>query len=164
MDIKIGMGFDTHQLVAGRELWLGGIKIPHYTGSLGHSDADVLLHAICDALLGAANMNDIGFHFSNNDAKWKNIDSKILLQKVCEMVRSKGYEIGNIDATLTLEQPKINPYVSAMKHAIAQTAAIDLENISIKATTNETMGYVGRLEGVNAYAVCLIYKKMTEKL
>ena len=158
MNIKVGMGFDTHQLVAGRDLWLGGIKIPHAKGALGHSDADVLIHAICDALLGAANMQDIGYHFSNKDERWKNIDSKILLKEVCRMVREKGFEIGNIDATLTLEEPKINAHVSAMKTTLAHVMAISEDDISIKATTNETMGYVGRMEGVNAYAVCLICK------
>ena len=158
MKIRVGMGFDTHQLVEGRDLWLGGIKIPYSKGALGHSDADVLIHAICDAILGAANMRDIGFHFSNKDARWKNIDSKILLKEVCRLVREKGYEIGNIDATLTLEEPKINPHVDAMKKIMALTMDIPEEDISIKATTNETMGYVGRKEGVNAYAVCLIHK------
>jgi 2-C-methyl-D-erythritol 2,4-cyclodiphosphate synthase len=158
MKIRIGMGFDTHQLVEGRELWLGGIKIPHTKGALGHSDADVLIHAICDAILGAANMRDIGFHFSNKDDRWKNIDSKILLKEVCRLVREKGFEIGNIDATLTLEEPKINPHVQAMKTIMAEVMNIPEEDISIKATTNESMGYVGRMEGVNAYAVCLIHK------
>lgn len=159
MNIKVGFGFDTHQLVEGRELWLGGVKIEHHKGALGHSDADVLIHAICDAILGAANMRDIGFHFSNKDPRWKNIDSKILLSEVCKMIREKSYEIGNIDATLTLEEPKIYPHVSRMVSVLSKTMNIDSENISIKATTNESMGYVGRKEGVNAYAVCLIFKK-----
>lgn len=150
------MGFDTHQLVVGRELWLGGILIPHTVGALGHSDADVLIHAICDALLGAANLRDIGFHFSNRDPRWKDIDSKILLSESCKLVRDKGWNIGNIDATLVLEEPKINPHVEKMREILAQTMQIEKDEISIKATTNETMGYVGRKEGVNAYAVCLL--------
>lgn len=158
MKIKVGLGFDTHQLVVGRDLWLGGIKIEHEKGALGHSDADVLIHAICDALLGAANLRDIGFHFSNKDERWKNIDSKILLKETCKLVRDKNWQIGNIDATLVLEEPKINPYVSQMQSILAQTMAIDADDISIKATTNELMGYVGREEGVNAYSVCLIFK------
>ncbi len=158
MKIKVGFGFDTHQLVEGRELWLGGIKLEHEKGALGHSDADVLIHAICDALLGAANLRDIGFHFSNKDDKWKNIDSKILLKETCKLLRERLWEIGNIDATLVLEEPKINPHVDAMKQALAETMEISKDDISIKATTNETMGYVGRQEGVNAYAVCLIHK------
>lgn len=159
MNIRVGMGFDTHQMVEGRELWLGGIKIEHSKGALGHSDADVLIHAICDAILGAANLRDIGFHFSNKDPRWKGIDSKILLKETLRIVREKGWEIGNIDATLVLEEPKINPHVPAMKQVLLQTIGAGEDIISIKATTNETMGYVGRKEGVNAYAVCLLYKK-----
>ncbi len=158
MNIRVGMGFDTHQLTENRELWLGGIKIKHTKGALGHSDADVLIHAICDALLGAANLRDIGFHFSNQDAKYKNIDSKILLKKTCNLLKNNNWKIGNIDATLVLEEPKINPHVEDMKQVLAATIEISAENISIKATTNETMGYVGRKEGINAYAVCLIHK------
>ncbi len=158
MNIRVGMGFDTHQLVENRELWLGGIKIKHDKGALGHSDADVLIHAICDALLGASNLRDIGFHFSNQDAKYKNIDSKILLKETCNLLKSNNWKIGNIDATLVLEEPKINPHVEDMKQVLAATIEISAENISIKATTNETMGYVGRKEGINAYAVCLIHK------
>lgn len=158
MKIRVGMGFDTHQLVVGRELWLGGIKLEHSKGALGHSDADVLIHAICDAILGAANLRDIGFHFSNRDPRWKNIDSKILLKETCKMVREKNWEIGNIDATLVLEEPKINPHIEKMQKVLAETMDIKAEDISIKATTNEMMGYVGRKEGVNAYAVCLLQK------
>jgi len=158
VNIRVGMGFDTHQLVENRELWLGGIKIKHDKGALGHSDADVLIHAICDALLGASNLRDIGFHFSNQDAKYKNIDSKILLKETCNLLKSNNWKIGNIDATLVLEEPKINPHVEDMKQVLAATIEISAENISIKATTNETMGYVGRKEGINAYAVCLIHK------
>ncbi len=158
MKIKVGFGFDVHQLKEGRELWLGGIKIEHYKGALGHSDADVLIHAICDAVLGAANLRDIGHHFSNKDPRWKGIDSKILLKEVCKMVRDKGFEIGNIDATLTLEFPKINPHVEAMQQCLAQVMEISSDDISIKATTNEQLGYIGREEGVHAYAVALISK------
>jgi 2-C-methyl-D-erythritol 2,4-cyclodiphosphate synthase len=158
MNIKVGLGFDTHQLVVGRDLWLGGIQINHSKGLLGHSDADVLIHAICDSLLGAANLRDIGFHFSNKDERWKDIDSKILLSQTCQMLREKGWEISNVDATLVLEEPKINPYVNQMKTALSVAMQTDIDNISIKATTNELMGYVGRKEGVNAYAVSLIYK------
>lgn len=158
MKIKVGFGFDVHQMVEGRELWLGGIKIEHFKGALGHSDADVLIHAICDALLGAAAMRDIGFHFSNKDPRWAGIDSKILLKNVCDMVRGAGWTIGNIDASLTLEAPKINPHITKMTEKLAEVMSIDPSDISIKATTNEQMGYVGREEGVNAYAVCLITK------
>jgi len=152
------MGFDVHQLVEGRDLWLGGIKLEAAKGALGHSDADVLLHAICDAILGAANMRDIGFHFSNKDDRWAGIDSKILLKEVCRLIREKGWEIGNIDATLVMEKPKINPHIEAMQKAISEAAGIETEDISIKATTNELLGYVGREEGVNAFAVAMIYK------
>lgn len=158
-NIRIGMGFDVHQLQEGRELWLGGIKLDAAKGALGHSDADVLLHAICDALLGAANMRDIGFHFSNKDARWAGIDSKILLKEVCRLIREKGWEVGNIDATLVMEKPKINPHIPDMQKAISEAMNIPAEDISIKATTNELLGYVGREEGVNAYAVALIYSE-----
>ena len=158
MKIKVGFGFDVHQLSTERELWLGGIKLEAKKGALGHSDADVLIHAICDALLGAANMRDIGFHFSNTDAKWKNIDSKILLAETNKLIQTKGYKISNIDASLTLEAPKINPHIPEMQRVLAEVLGIDIDDISIKATTNEKLGYVGREEGVNAYAVALIYK------
>lgn len=158
MDFRVGFGFDTHELVEGRELWLGGIKIEHNKGALGHSDADVLIHAICDALLGAANLRDIGFHFSNTDARWKSIDSKILLKETNSIIQNKGFKITNIDATLCLEEPKINPHIEKMQDALADCLKIESDRISIKATTNEHMGYVGRKEGVNAYAVALIYK------
>lgn len=158
MNIRVGFGFDTHQLIAGRELWLGGILIPHTVGALGHSDADVLIHAICDAILGAANLRDIGFHFNNTDPQWKNIDSKILLNQSCKLIRNSGFEICNIDATLCLEEPKINQYIEKMQLVLSKSMQIDSNLISIKATTNEHMGYVGRKEGVNAYAVALIYK------
>jgi 2-C-methyl-D-erythritol 2,4-cyclodiphosphate synthase len=159
MKFRIGQGYDVHQLAEGYELWLGGVKIPHSVGSMGHSDADVLLHAICDALLGAAALRDIGFHFKNTDPRWKGIDSKILLEKTCEIVRKAGYEIGNIDSTLVLEDPKINPHIPAMIEAISVAANIEKDCISIKATTSETMGFVGRKEGLEAHAVALIYKK-----
>lgn len=156
MKIKVGFGFDVHQLVEGRELWLGGVKIEHHKGADGHSDADVLLHAICDALLGAANLRDIGFHFSNANPKYKNIDSKILLKEVVALLESKNYRIGNVDATLCMEQPKINPHIPAMQEVLAPIMKISVEDISIKATTNEGLGYVGSENGVNAYAVALI--------
>ena len=158
MKIKVGLGFDVHQLEQGKEFWLGGILIPHDKGAVGHSDADVLIHAICDALLGAANLRDIGYHFSNADIKYKGIDSKILLAEVIKLVSDKGYKIGNVDATLCLEAPKINPYIPQMQDVLSEVMLIDRDDVSIKATTNETLGYVGREQGVNAYAVVLIYK------
>jgi 2-C-methyl-D-erythritol 2,4-cyclodiphosphate synthase len=159
LKIKVGFGFDVHQLEEGKEFWLGGIKIPHNKGAVGHSDADVLIHAICDALLGAANMRDIGFHFPNTSQKYKGIDSKKLLKEVVEIIGTKGYSIGNIDATLCLENPKINPYVAEMTKVLAEVMGIDQDDVSIKATTNETLGYVGSESGVNAYAVALIERK-----
>ncbi|MEO5570224.1 MAG: 2-C-methyl-D-erythritol 2,4-cyclodiphosphate synthase [Bacteroidia bacterium] len=158
MKIKIGFGFDVHQLESGKDFWLGGIKISHTKGAVGHSDADVLIHAICDALLGAANLRDIGFHFPNTSAEYKGIDSKKLLAEVVRLISEKGFAIGNIDATVCLEEPKINPYVDEMKKVLAETMKISVEDISIKATTNEQLGYVGREEGVCAYAVVLIEK------
>jgi 2-C-methyl-D-erythritol 2,4-cyclodiphosphate synthase len=156
--IRVGFGYDVHPLAEGHDLWLGGIKLEHNKGAVGHSDADVLIHAICDALLGAANLRDIGYHFPNTNPKYKGIDSKKLLAETVELIRQKGYEIGNIDATLALEKPKINPHIPAMVKALALTMNIPEEDISIKATTNEKLGYVGREEGVNAYAVALIEK------
>jgi 2-C-methyl-D-erythritol 2,4-cyclodiphosphate synthase len=156
--IKVGYGFDVHPLESGRALWLGGIRIESDRGATGHSDADVLLHAICDALLGAAGLRDIGHHFPNTDPKYKGADSKKLLASVVSLVREKGYSVGNIDATLTLEAPKIAPHIAAMKKAIAPILGIEEDDISIKATTNEKLGYVGRQEGVNAFAVVLIAK------
>jgi 2-C-methyl-D-erythritol 2,4-cyclodiphosphate synthase len=158
MKVKVGFGYDIHQLTEDRELWIGGIKLDHYKGLLGHSDADVLIHAICDALLGAANKRDIGYHFSNKDERWKGIDSKILLREVTKIIKEAGYEIGNVDATLSIEFPKINPHVEKMQACLAECMGISAEDVSIKATTNEQLGYVGREEGVNAYAVALIYK------
>jgi len=154
--IKVGFGFDVHQLKEQHPFVLGGVKLEHYSGAYGHSDADVLLHAICDALLGAANLRDIGFHFSNTDNRWKGISSLILLQHVVILIKEKGFSIGNIDAMVCLEAPKINPHIPAMKAYIAEAASISEEDISIKATTNEQMGFIGREEGVVAYAVCLI--------
>lgn len=159
MNLRIGHGYDVHQLAEGYELSLGGIKIPHHKGSVGHSDADVLLHAICDALLGAAALGDIGKHFKNTDAQWKGVDSKILLTKVGGMLAEKGFFVGNIDATLILEEPKIGKYVPEMKKAIAISLGISDDQVSIKATTAETMGFVGKKEGLEAHAVCIIYLK-----
>jgi 2-C-methyl-D-erythritol 2,4-cyclodiphosphate synthase len=159
MKIKVGLGFDVHQLEDNRPLWLGGINIPADKGAVGHSDADVLIHAICDALLGAANLRDIGFHYSNKDDRWKGMDSKFFLKDVTRMLSENGWTIGNVDCTLTLEQPKINPHIPAMKLVLAPLMGISEEDVSIKATTNETMGYVGRQEGVNAYAVALITRE-----
>lgn len=158
MNIRVGLGYDVHQLKEGRELWIGGVKIPHVKGALGHSDADVLLHAICDALLGAASLRDIGFHFPDTSSDFKNIDSKILLRKTTDLLREKGWSIINIDSTLCVQKPKIMPHVEAMTKAIAECCGIDEDRISIKATTGEQMGFVGREEGVNAYAVALIHK------
>jgi 2-C-methyl-D-erythritol 2,4-cyclodiphosphate synthase len=156
MKIKIGFGFDVHPLEDGKEFWLGGIKLSHLKGAVGHSDADVLIHAICDALLGAANLRDIGFHFPNTSEKYKGIDSKKLLAEVVRLISEKGFSIGNIDTTVCLEKPKINPHIDEMKKTLADIMKISVEDISIKATTNEQLGYVGREEGVCAYAVVLI--------
>jgi 2-C-methyl-D-erythritol 2,4-cyclodiphosphate synthase len=155
---RVGFGFDVHQLVQGRDLWLGGVKIEHTLGALGHSDADVLLHALCDALLGAAALGDIGKHFPDTDSAFKNIDSKVLLQKVGSLLQSHHYLIGNVDCTLVLEKPKIAPHIPKMISVISQVLSIDENCISIKATTNEKMGFIGREEGVTAHAVALIYK------
>ncbi len=152
------MGFDVHRLVPDRELWLGGIRIPHVMGLLGHSDADVLIHAICDALLGAANMRDIGYHFPDTSAETLNVDSKILLAKTIDLIASRGYRVGNVDATVCAERPKINPHVPAMKACLAHVMGIDEDDVSIKATTTERLGFTGREEGISAYAVVLIEK------
>lgn len=152
------MGFDVHRLVPDRELWLGGIRIPHSMGLLGHSDADVLIHAICDALLGAANMRDIGYHFPDTSAETLNVDSKILLAKTIDLIASRGYRVGNVDATVCAERPKINPHVPAMKACLAHVMGIDEDDVSIKATTTERLGFTGREEGISAYAVVLIEK------
>ena len=156
--IRVGMGFDVHRLVPDRELWLGGIRIPHTMGLLGHSDADVLIHAICDALLGAANMRDIGYHFPDTSAETLNVDSKILLAKTIGLIASRGYRVGNVDATVCAERPKINPHVPAMKACLAHVMGIDEDDVSIKATTTERLGFTGREEGISAYAVVLIEK------
>lgn len=158
MKMRVGMGFDVHQLEEGKDLWLGGIKLEAKKGAVGHSDADVLIHAICDALLGAANLGDIGFHFANTDPRWKGMQSIFFLQEVTKMIRGKGWQIENLDCSLCLEKPKINPHIPAMKQVLAPTMGISEGDISIKATTNERMGYVGREEGVNAYAVVLLRK------
>lgn len=158
MKIKVGFGFDVHQLKSGHPFVMGGVDLAHSKGAYGHSDADVLLHAICDALLGAANLRDIGFHFSNKDDRWKGISSLVLLQECLKLIKAKGWSINNIDAMICLEAPKINPHIPLMQQNIAETLGIDVEDISIKATTNETMGFIGREEGVVAYAVCLIQK------
>jgi 2-C-methyl-D-erythritol 2,4-cyclodiphosphate synthase len=158
MKQRVGLGFDVHPLETGRDLWLGGIKIPSEKGAVGHSDADVLIHAICDALLGAANLRDIGFHFSNKDPHWKNADSKIFLKEVTRILAEKGWRIENVDCTVILEEPKVNPHVDDMKKTMAPLMNIALDDISIKATTSEQIGYVGRGEGINAIAVALIVK------
>ena len=156
MGLRIGYGIDFHKLVTGRDLFIGGVKIPYDKGALGHSDADVLLHAICDALLGAACLGDIGVHFPDTSVEFKNIDSKILLAKTDALIKKEGYSIINIDSTLCLEAPKIKPYVTQMQEVIAGILSISVKDISIKATTAETMGFVGRKEGLVAYAVCLV--------
>ena len=156
--MRIGSGVDFHQLVEGRDLWIGGIKIPHTKGALGHSDADVLLHAICDALLGALALGDIGTHFPDTSNEFKNIDSKILLARSYNLVKQQGYKLVNIDATLCLEAPKIKPYVPQMQNCIAQICEVTIQDVSIKATTTETMGFVGRQEGLVAYATVLLEK------
>ncbi|MDR1707702.1 2-C-methyl-D-erythritol 2,4-cyclodiphosphate synthase [Dysgonomonas sp.] len=158
MKVRVGFGYDVHCLADNRELWLGGIKIEHSQGLLGHSDADVLIHAVCDALLGAANLRDIGFHFPDTAGEYKNIDSKILLKKTLDVIREKGYSIGNIDATICAERPKINPHIPQMQKVMAEILQIPVDDISIKATTSEKMGFVGREEGFAAYAVALIEK------
>ena len=158
MKIKVGFGYDVHQLAEGRPLWLGGVKFEHSKGMVAHSDGDVLIHAICDALLGAANLRDIGYHFPNTDPAWAGADSKKLLAQVCKMLRDLGWEISNIDASLAAEQPKINPRILEMQEVLSKTMGIPVEDVSLKATTNEKLGYVGREEGVNAFAVALITK------
>lgn len=154
---RIGFGYDVHQLKEGEEFWLGGIMIPHSKGAVGHSDADVLIHVICDALLGAANLRDIGYHFSDQDPQYKGIDSKILLKEVMELLKKEGYQIGNLDVTICLQQPKINPHIPAMKACLAEVMKIEDNKLSLKATTTERLGFVGREEGVSAYCVALIH-------
>ena len=158
MKIRVGFGFDVHQLVTDRELWLGGIKFEHELGLLGHSDADVLIHAICDALLGAANMRDIGYHFPDNAGEFKNIDSKILLAKTVDMIATKGYQVGNVDATVCAERPKLKARIPEMQEVLAKLMKVDVDDVSIKATTTEKLGFTGREEGISAYATVLIEK------
>ena len=158
MNIRVGYGYDVHQLEDGVDFWLGGIKIPHHKGAVGHSDADVLIHTICDALLGAVNMRDIGFHFPDTSSEYKGIDSKILLKGVMKLIRKEGFEVGNIDSTICLELPKINPLIPEIKQVLANCMSINQDQISIKATTSEKMGFVGEQKGVSAHAVVLINK------
>ncbi len=158
MKIRTGFGYDVHKLEVDRDFWLGGIRVPHTHGAVGHSDADVLIHVICDALLGAANMRDIGYHFSDQDPKFKGIDSKILLKEVVELIRNAGFEIGNIDSTICLQQPKVNPHIPAMKSCLCDVMKIEEEDLSIKATTTEKLGFVGKEEGVAAFATVLIIR------
>lgn len=158
MNIRVGYGYDVHQLEDGVDFWLGGIKIPHHKGAVGHSDADVLIHTICDALLGAANMRDIGFHFPDTSSEYKGIDSKILLKDVMKLIRKEGFEVGNIDSTICLELPKINPLIPEIKQVLANCMSINQDQISIKATTSEKMGFIGEQKGVSAHAVVLINK------
>ena len=158
MKIRVGFGFDVHPLEAGRDFWIGGIKVPAAKGAVGHSDADVLIHALCDALLGAANLGDIGIHFSNKDPSWAGMDSKYFLKEVTRMLSEKGWKVDNVDCALALEEPKIKTHIPQMKRILAPLMNITEEDISIKATTTEKLGYIGRQEGVNAYAVALISK------
>ena len=158
MNFRVGFGFDVHQLKEGLDFWLGGIIIPHTKGGLGHSDADVLIHSICDALLGAANLGDIGKYFPDTDSKYKGVDSKVLLKEVKVLIREKGYEIGNIDSTICLQTPKIRPYIPEMQRVIAACIGVATDLVSIKATTTEKLSFVGREEGVSAYAIVLINK------
>ena len=156
MAFRVGFGFDVHQLVEGEEFWLGGILLDHHKGAIGHSDADVLIHAICDALLGAAALGDIGYHFPDTASKYKGIDSKIILKEVVQLISKKGYSIGNIDATVSLQLPKLKPHILSIREKLASVMEIDVDLVSVKATTTEKLGYVGKEEGVNAHAVCLI--------
>ncbi|MDD2314198.1 MAG: 2-C-methyl-D-erythritol 2,4-cyclodiphosphate synthase [Proteiniphilum sp.] len=159
MQIRVGFGYDMHRFAEGRDLWIGGVKLAHSRGLSGHSDADVLIHAICDALLGAANLRDIGYHFPDTSPDYKDADSKILLRKCISLLYEKGYRVGNIDSTVCAEQPKLNPYIPAMQQVLAELMGLDSDDISIKATTSEKMGFVGREEGITAYAVALIEKR-----
>lgn len=160
MKIRVGLGYDVHQLEEGRDFWLGGVKLWAQKGAVGHSDADVLIHAICDALLGAANLRDIGYHYSNKDPRWRGMDSKFFLKDVTRMISERGWRIENVDCTICLEAPKVNPHIDEMKKVMAPLMKISEDDISIKATTTERLGYVGREEGVNAMAVALITKKL----
>lgn len=163
MKIRVGFGFDVHQLMEGRELWLGGIRLEHEKGLLGHSDADVLIHAICDALLGAANMRDIGYHFPDTGGEFKDIDSKILLKRTISLIATKGYRVGNIDATVCAERPKLKAHIPAIQEMLATVMSVDVDDISVKATTSEKLGFTGREEGISAYATVLI-EKINESL
>ncbi len=158
MKVRVGFGYDVHRLVGRRDLWLGGVKIDHTQGLLGHSDADVLIHAICDALLGAANLRDIGYHFPDTAGEYKGIDSKILLRKTVELIACKGYRVGNVDATVCAEHPKLNPHIPRMQQTLAEVMGVDADDVSIKATTTERLGFTGREEGISAYATVLIEK------
>jgi len=158
MNIRVGFGYDVHKFAPGRDMWLGGIRIDHPLGLLGHSDADVLIHALCDALLGAANLRDIGFHFPDNASEYENIDSKILLLETMQLIRQNGYEFGNADCTVCAEAPKLNPHIPAMQSCLSEVLGVEADSISIKATTSEKMGFVGREEGIASYATVLIYK------
>ena len=159
MNFRIGYGYDVHQLEAGREFWLGGVRLEHTHGAKGHSDADVLIHAICDALLGATNLRDIGYHFPDTDPQYQGIDSKKLLRQVMQLIRKEGYELGNVDATVCLEIPKVNPHIPTMKSCLAEVMDVPEDDISLKATTSEKMGFVGHKEGVTTHAVALVYRK-----
>lgn len=154
--IRVGFGYDVHRLTEGRELWLGGIRLEHTAGLLGHSDADVLIHAVCDALLGAANLRDIGFHFPDTGAEFRNIDSKILLRRTVDLIAAKGYRVGNVDATVCAERPKLNPHIPAMQACMAGVMGVEPDDVSVKATTTEKLGFTGREEGISAYATVLI--------
>lgn len=156
MSIRVGFGYDVHKLVEERDLWLGGIKIPHVKGLLGHSDADVLIHAVCDALLGAANLRDIGYHFPDTSQATKDMDSKVILRDTVALLATRGYKVGNIDATVCAEKPKLSPYIDAMRECMAEVIGCDADCVSIKATTTERLGFTGRMEGISASAVCLI--------
>jgi 2-C-methyl-D-erythritol 2,4-cyclodiphosphate synthase len=158
MKIRVGFGYDVHQLVSGRALWLGGVRIDHHLGLLGHSDADVLVHAICDALLGAAAMRDIGYHFPDTSDDTLDMDSKVILKEVVDLIASKGYRVGNVDATVCAEKPKLNPHIPAMQQCLAQIMGVTPDDVSIKATTTEKLGFTGRQEGISAYAVVLVEK------
>ena len=157
--IRTGLGYDVHKLVEGRELWLGGILVPHTHGLLGHSDADVLIHAICDALLGAAALRDIGYHFPDTSQEFAGIDSKLLLRRTVSLLRDAGWEVGNVDATICAERPKLNPHIPAMQRTLAPLMGIGEGDVSIKATTTERLGFTGRMEGISAYATCLICRR-----
>ena len=159
-NFRIGFGFDVHRLIKGRKFILGGIEIPNEKGPEGHSDADVLIHAICDALLGAAGLRDIGFHFPNTNSQFKNIDSTLLLKRVCELLKEKNYSIGNLDTTIVLERPKVNPHIDAMKKKLSEVMDVSTDQISVKATTNEQMGFIGKEKGIAAYAVALIFSSI----